>query len=419
MTRKKVDPDKRKRVSQACDVCKRSKLKCDGIFPCKTCSGRKKTCSYESGENSPSRNKHKRQKTSSSDSRNSTPDEAEPKHTNTLPEHELANGVSTDSISRQGVNGGVSDSGPNQTLNGTKLTEEESKDANQKSNFQELSPLPEKKAPAGGQDEEAVVYNYTRMLQDPTGRLLEVFNRKAFIATFDKCYNDPLNVDPSWLCLLYLAFAIGLVMAAPIPGSAEDKIIQKLRSQPVDQAEVFYSNAKQLGDPTRGFEDTGFWSIQALTLMSIYMLAVSKRNAAYAYYGMAVRSAFALGLHREETMCIFAPADQSIRRNLWRSLFILDRFLAASLGRPTAIRESDCSGDTLSTVERPRPETPGGQDFINSAGLQASAHSCHVIGSVLEKLVVTALVSSTPLWKNNIYLVEIHLSSISSSPLLS
>jgi hypothetical protein len=105
------------------------------------------------------------------------------------------------------------------------------------------------------------------------------------MTTLEMCYTDPLSVDPSWLCLLYLTFAIGLVMAAPVPGSPEDAIIQKLRAEPVDRAEVFYSDAKQLGDPSTGFEDAGFWSIQALTLMSVYMLAVSKRNAAYAYHG--------------------------------------------------------------------------------------------------------------------------------------
>ena len=105
------------------------------------------------------------------------------------------------------------------------------------------------------------------------------------MATLETCYTDPLSVDPSWLCLLYLTFAIGLVMASPVPGTREYAVIQKLRSEQVDRAEIFYSDAKNLSDPSAGFEDAGFWSIQALTLMSVYMLAVSKRNAAYALYG--------------------------------------------------------------------------------------------------------------------------------------
>lgn len=84
-------------------------------------------------------------------------------------------------------------------------------------------------------------------------------------------------------------------MAAPQAGTPEDKIIQKLRdeisigkdgkSHPVDRADIFYLDARNLGDPSSGFEDAGFWSIQALCLMSVYMLAISKRNAAYAYTG--------------------------------------------------------------------------------------------------------------------------------------
>ncbi|PBP24323.1 hypothetical protein BUE80_DR004639, partial [Diplocarpon rosae] len=223
--------------------------------------------------------------------------------------------------------------------------------------------------------------------------LMEVCHRKSFITSLEQCFADPLHIDPQWLCLLYLILAIGLVMASPRPGTPEDIIIRRLRADPVDRAEMFYQNAKSLCDPSTGFEDSGFWSIQALTLMTVYMLAASRRNAAYAYFGMAVRSAFALGLHREETMCIFGVAEQSIRRNLWRSLFVLDRFLATSLGRPTAIREADCSGTTLLAGEKaPFPQapfpTPANASFTGSSalGLEASVRSCHVVGIILEKV---------------------------------
>src|SRR3978361_1304758 len=100
---------------------------------------------------------------------------------------------------------------------------------------------------------------------------------------------------------------------------------------------------------------------------------------------MAVRSAFSLGLHREETMCIFSTAEQSVRRNLWRSLFVLDRFLSASLGRPTAIRESDCSGTTLLTGEKSfSPYISGRNTDPASSALEASVRSCHVVGVILE-----------------------------------
>ncbi|KAF2824731.1 hypothetical protein CC86DRAFT_46218 [Ophiobolus disseminans] len=226
-----------------------------------------------------------------------------------------------------------------------------------------------------------------------THGLLQVFERDRFFESLHSCYDDPLSVEPSWLCLLNLVFAIGLTMATPLSGSSEALIIDKLRSEHLDRAEVFYLNARSLNDPMTGFEDQDFWAVQALLLMAVYMLAKSKRNTAFALLGMAARSAHALGLHREETMVIFSEEEQVSRKNLWRSLFVIDRLLSCSLGRPTAISEDDCSGDTLQPTE-PISEQPFNlnihpiQDY-NETGpcaLEAAVRSCSVIGLILRKV---------------------------------
>ncbi|KAI9852360.1 MAG: hypothetical protein M1838_000882 [Thelocarpon superellum] len=219
-----------------------------------------------------------------------------------------------------------------------------------------------------------------------TRGLLEVFDEGRFLATARACYADPLATDPSWLCLLNLVFAIGLLLANPPPGSEPAAIVLRLRNDSVDWAAIFYANAKGLSDPCTGFEDADFWSIQALLLMTLYSLIISKRNAGYAYFGMAVRSAFALGLHREETMVIYSPDERTVRRNLWRSLFIFDRFLAASMGRPTAISEDDCSGDTLKPSVAPRQDQAQVNARLNTLGLDASVRSCYVIGTILKRV---------------------------------
>jgi hypothetical protein len=105
---------------------------------------------------------------------------------------------------------------------------------------------------------------------------------------------------------------------------------------------------------------------------------------------MALRSSFALGLHRQEATGIFTKEKQSTRRNLWRSLYVLDRFLSASLGRPTAIRDNDCSGDTLTaggTAPFPVAASPASDPiFKDGLGLEASVRSCHTIGVILDKV---------------------------------
>jgi hypothetical protein len=226
-----------------------------------------------------------------------------------------------------------------------------------------------------------------------THGLLQIFERQAFLDDLDRCYIDPLSTDPSWLCLLNLVFSIGLTMATPLSGSSEAVIIDKLRSEHLDRAEVFYLNAKSLNDPMTGLEDQDFWSVQALLLMAVYMLAKSKRNTSFALIGMAARSAHALGLHREETMVIYSQEEQTARRNLWRSLFVIDRLLSCSLGRPTAISEDDCSGDTLRPANPPL-DLPFNANSNMSAtfsetgacALEAAVRSCSAIGLILRKV---------------------------------
>ncbi|KAF2657079.1 hypothetical protein K491DRAFT_349338 [Lophiostoma macrostomum CBS 122681] len=224
-----------------------------------------------------------------------------------------------------------------------------------------------------------------------THGLLQIFERHTFLEALQRCYSDPLSTEPSWLCLLNLVFAIGLTMATPMSGSSEAVVIDKLRSEHLDRAEVFYLNAKSLNDPMTGLEDQDFWSIQALLLMAVYMLAKSKRNAAFALIGMAARSAQALGLHREETMVIFSSEEQAARRNLWRSLFVVDRLLSCSLGRPTAISEDDCSGDDLRPADPPLDNSSNANAQINFnetgvCALEAAVRSCSAIGLILKKV---------------------------------
>ena len=102
--------------------------------------------------------------------------------------------------------------------------------------------------------------------------------------------------------------------------------------------------------------------------------------------GMAIRSAFALGLHRDETLLLYTVSDQNLRRHLWRSLYIFDRFLSASMGRPTAISEDDCSTSFWDAQEDSAAGSSDAQAEIGVLGLNASVRSCHIIGLVLRRI---------------------------------
>lgn len=118
-----------------------------------------------------------------------------------------------------------------------------------------------------------------------THGLIEIFDERAFTEAVNKCYADPLMMDRQWLCLFFLVLAIGLTLASPLPETLAASIVMKLRTQQPKLSEIFFLNAKSLNDPVNGMEDSDFWSVQALTLMAVYMLTHSVRNGAFAYVG--------------------------------------------------------------------------------------------------------------------------------------
>lgn len=115
--------------------------------------------------------------------------------------------------------------------------------------------------------------------------MIEVFDKNGFLRDVESCYRDPPSSSKFFLCHFFLVQALGLLLAAPAPGTRQEVLIQRQLSAKPDRAELFFRTARTMCDPGAGFEDADFWSVQALSLMTLYMLIISKRNTAYAYLG--------------------------------------------------------------------------------------------------------------------------------------
>lgn len=114
---------------------------------------------------------------------------------------------------------------------------------------------------------------------------MDIFNRADFERAAIASLNDPFIAKPKLLCLMYLTLAIGLTLATPAQRSKEEEMIRCLRQSGFDVAENFFRNTRRLVEPLTIQENADFWSVQILCLMSIYMLSISRRNAAYSYLG--------------------------------------------------------------------------------------------------------------------------------------
>ncbi|KAI1979187.1 hypothetical protein LOZ55_002243 [Ophidiomyces ophidiicola] len=216
--------------------------------------------------------------------------------------------------------------------------------------------------------------------------IMQILDRDAFIDEVASIYGNPLQAEQPRVCLLNLVFAVGLQMCQSSVAHSfrESQILKRLGPDLTERAKIFYLNAAHFNDPVSGFEDGDITSIQALLLITLFMLTIAKRNAAWAYFGMAVRSAYALGLHRKNASLGFSSAEQRVRRNLWGSMYILDCFLSASLGRPNGIHHRDAA-DIF--VDANRDDQPNSElEVVERTALRASVRAARLLGEILSSV---------------------------------
>ena len=143
---------------------------------------------------------------------------------------------------------------------------------------------------------------------------------------------DPLRAGRKIICLFQLMFAVASLHAEPT--SEYPTSINR------DRAMALYETGRVMIDEI--LSDGGFWSVQALTLMSIFNLCVCNRNLHWMFQSMAIRAAQALGLHRKRINQAFPATTRKLRRDLWWVLYTLERHANLAHGRPSAITDEDC-----------------------------------------------------------------------------
>ena len=136
--------------------------------------------------------------------------------------------------------------------------------------------------------------------------------------------------NPSWVALLNMVFALGIIAGS----TAEDNshLIYYQRAKDCISLEVFGNGHIE--------------ALQALGLMGgLYLHYESRPNMANAIMGAALRMACALGLHREYAdgsakarpdyfkKALLIPRE--VRRRTWWSLFCMDTWATTTQGRPS------------------------------------------------------------------------------------
>ncbi|OQE14592.1 hypothetical protein PENSTE_c034G03886 [Penicillium steckii] len=157
-----------------------------------------------------------------------------------------------------------------------------------------------------------------------TSPLLDLFDLEEFHPRLANWVGNPTGDEDTVSSIFYLVLAIG----------AQVSNIHQ------DTAEQFFGSGRQLA--FSAFQETpSIHTIQSYILVSMYMLGACRRNGAFMNLGIALRAAYAVGIHRKDANALFCGRERRARERVWKSLRMMDLFLSASLGRPPATSDYD------------------------------------------------------------------------------
>ncbi|KAI9258795.1 fungal-specific transcription factor domain-containing protein [Phascolomyces articulosus] len=361
---------KRKRLAQACDVCRRKKIKCDGARPtCANCEKLGRQCTY----NPNVKKRGPRQgyiemlekRLDKMEKMLSRASEGSQSNTNNNNEEPM---VGTSSSSNNNTNGNTNATGSVREGNDSDL--QHGRSASLASSSSYASPT-QTTNPATAQQQQQ--------------QQQQVAAASAAAAVAAACANTAVNLDtciygkssqlPCMDIILHLVelyfeniyfytpifhretlmrdireqrcseFLILCILAASARFSERPDVRE---DPPWHSGEKYASKAREL--LLNAIDTPSLSNVQALILLTLHEYGCARGPRSWMYSGMAIRMAMELGLNKEpdleensgKSMSTDRWTEQELQRRVFWAVFSLDKFLSASTGRPGILQEEDC-----------------------------------------------------------------------------
>ncbi|EFQ36686.1 fungal specific transcription factor domain-containing protein [Colletotrichum graminicola M1.001] len=326
----------RTRVANACDSCKARKVKCDGKLPCGYCLRRHRpsTCRYSPQQRrrapaptpgTPSPSVHARVH----DGQNYQAESRQSGSTNDLLAEEETEVPREARLlcDAQGKLIFIGDCAPLSFFQTVRQLVNTRVDPQV---FAHQSENPPFRPPAhySGSDEPglhlATIPEAISTYHAVTSGLVDLFNHAHFVNELGSWAQQTHRLQDASSATFYLVLAIGY------------------QSSDEDRASSYFEFARNIA-LTNLSGNINIPTIQSFILVTLYMLGSCQMNGAFLFFGIAVRAAYSVGIHRTEINSRFGPEVHRQRDRLWKSLRVLDLFLSTSMGRPPATSDVDCT----------------------------------------------------------------------------
>ncbi|KAJ9636543.1 hypothetical protein H2204_005376 [Knufia peltigerae] len=411
MPRPRVKDEDRKRVARACDTCKRRKEKCDGQYPCLLCKrrGREPECVFTeafSKRGSAVRGSKER------------PTQPQPPSSSSHP-MTLKDALTDSNDAEIAIESLL-------TLSGSRSAPKSPQyDRDQEDGLISRAPVPKlarllrdgrgKFIFVGDSSNLAFVQNIRRLVKAEIGEcgltsdplrhaMCEVIPPHQIPSPLQTQHPKPTEAEARDLLKHYLLASSGVIdlfdpdeitehLVAWTQDSTADAdfnssiyyLVMAIgavcrNAGDLDQAEFYFTRGREIG-VSSFLEDPSVLTIQAYALITFYMLSATRRNGAFMLLGIAVRAAYALGLHRSDISNLFEPRERLARERVWKSLRVLDLYMSGSLGRPPATSEVD--GGSVSWNRSTR-DYEGIQ--MNGRNTSATLRICFIFERILNEV---------------------------------
>ncbi|KAM0275901.1 hypothetical protein ACHAQH_007288 [Verticillium albo-atrum] len=187
--------------------------------------------------------------------------------------------------------------------------------------------------------------------------LIRIVHAPTFWEMFDNIYDKPhesyTHEEQRYLGLLYAAMALGCMY-----NNLDDTSAPVSYEEALNQGVKYYDQARRLLQDITECRD--LTSLQALLFMILFLQATSNLSGCYAFVGIALRSAVRMGLHRHLQHAQIGVIEQEVRRRVFFVVRQMDIYVSAMLGFPLLHNPED--------MDQPYP-TEVDDEYITNDGI--------------------------------------------------
>ena len=196
---------------------------------------------------------------------------------------------------------------------------------------------------------------------DAVDPVYPMIHRRDFYADYDRFWSLPSqeqqSADPVLVGLHFVVYAMGTQFIRTASETSRAQIAE------------FYVSASQQALRLSGYlSRTSVRTLQAMVLICYFLMNDNHASDAWAFGGLLIRQAYAMGLHRDPD--VISPrsslSEKQQRRKLWQAVLFQDTFITVLLKLPPTANFSDvrcesltdeldepmCNGNTAPSLER-------------------------------------------------------------------